>query len=156
VKQERTAECVVAGFRWLVSAPVPSSLILGMYDGGVLHHVGICTAFTMQRRHALLRELEPYIMPLQGHPWEKGFVVRPSRAGRLKGAADRWTPDMEHDWVPLRPELVCEVAYSQVDAGRFRHAARFLRWRPDREPRSCTLDQLATPQQDLREALSSA
>jgi ATP-dependent DNA ligase len=156
VKKERTAECVVAGFRWLVNAPVPSSLILGMYDGaGVLNHVGIATAFTMARRHQLLEELTPYVVPLEGHPWEQGFVVRPSRAGRLKGAADRWTPDMEHDWVPLRPELVCEVVYTQVDAGRFRHAARFLRWRPDREPGSCLLDQLEVPGSDLRRALSA-
>jgi ATP-dependent DNA ligase len=146
VKLERTADCVVAGFRWLAARPLVSSLLVGMYDGEsgreVLRHVGVVTAFATASRQRLIGELAPLAVSLEGHPWEHGFALEGGPTGRLKGAADRWTPDMELDWVPLAPERVCEVAYDQVDGRRFRHAARWRRWRPDRSPRSCRIEQL--------------
>src|SRR5207237_10749115 len=91
-------------------------------------------------------ELRPVAAALAGHPWERGFGVARSPVGRLPGAASRWDPgEMDQDWVPLHPTLVCEVHHDQLDGLRFRHAARFARWRPDRDARSCTIDQLASP-----------
>jgi ATP-dependent DNA ligase len=142
VKRERTADCVVAGFRWLVDRPLPSSLLLGLYDGGVLRHIGIASSFPQARRRRLLEEISPYVTDLAGHPWEHGFLLAGGPAGKLPGAAGRWTPAMTQDWVPLAPELVCEVAFDQVDGYRLRHPARFRRWRPDLEPRACLLAQL--------------
>jgi ATP-dependent DNA ligase len=154
VKTERTADCVVAGFRWLTDRPRPSSLLLGLYDEeGALQHVGLATAFSEARRRELLEELSALAVRLHGHPWEHGFLVAGSRVGRLKGAAGRWTPDMPQDWVPLAPVRVCEVAYDQLDRDRFRHPARFRRWRPDRDPRSCTFEQLAVEPVELAELL---
>ncbi|MDQ3858079.1 MAG: ATP-dependent DNA ligase [Actinomycetota bacterium] len=149
VKRERTADCVVAGFRWLAERPLPSSLLLGLYDAdGDLQHVGVASSFGERERRALLAELEPLVAPLEGHPWEGGFLLAGGPTGRLKGAAGRWTPEMTRDWVPVAPLRVAEVGYDQVDGRRFRHPARFLRWRPDRDPRSCRFDQLedASPQ----------
>jgi ATP-dependent DNA ligase len=155
VKRERTADCVVAGFRWLVDRPLPSSLLLGLYDGDDLRHVGIASSFTEAARHRLLEELAPRVVPLAGHPWEQGFLLAGSPAGRLPGAAGRWAPgEMEQDWVPVAPELVCEVQFDQLDDHRFRHPARFRRWRPDRDPHSCTLDQLELPAAPLAELIS--
>jgi ATP-dependent DNA ligase len=153
VKQERTADCVVAGFRWFVDRPLPSSLLLGLYDeGGSIHHVGIASSFSEARRGNLLEELRPYVMDLAGHPWERGFLLGGGSTGKLPGAAGRWSPEeMEPDWTPLRPELVCEVAFDQIDARRFRHPARFRRWRPDLDPRDCTLDQLEPPAAPVQE-----
>src|SRR5919202_1875449 len=144
VKRERTADCVVAGFRWLVDRPLPSSLLLGLYDDEErLRHVGLASAFSERLRHELLERLRPLRAPLAGHPWEHGFLLAGSPAGRLHGAAGRWAPEeMELDWTPVAPELVCEVAYGEVDGHRFRHPARFRRWRPDRDPASCRLEQL--------------
>src|SRR5829696_2533683 len=140
VKRLRTADCVVAGFRWLVDRALPSSLLLGLYDDGELRHVGVASSFTAAARARLLEELAPHVVPLAGHSWEHGFLLGGSPIGRLPGAAGRWTPEeMAQDWVPVVPELVCEV---QFDHLRFRHPARFRRWRPDRDPRSCTLEQL--------------
>jgi ATP-dependent DNA ligase len=144
VKRERTADCVVAGFRWLVDRPLPSSLLLGLYDNdGALRHIGIASSFPRARRRALLEEISPYVVELSGHPWEHGFLLAGAPTGKLPGAAGSWTPDMTQDWVPLAPVLVCEVAFDQVDSCRLRHPARFRRWRPDLEARSCTMDQLA-------------
>lgn len=145
VKREQTADCVVAGFRMLVDRPLPSSLLLGLHDdGGVLRHVGIASAFSAARRAALLDVLRPLVTPLRGHPWERGFQLAGSPTGRLPGAAGRWAPDeMEQDWIPVSPDLVCEIAYDQLDDYRFRHPARFRRWRPDRDASTCRLDQLA-------------
>ena len=144
VKRERTADCVVAGFRFLADRPLPSSLLLGLYDAtGSLEHVGVASSFTEREREKVLEMLAPLIVPLEGHPWERGFLLAGGSVGRLKGSAGRWVPGMEMDWVPLAPELACEVAYDQLDGDRFRHPARFRRWRPDREPRSCTFDQFA-------------
>jgi ATP-dependent DNA ligase len=155
VKHERTADCVVAGFRWLVDRPLPSSLLLGLFDErGELRHVGIAAGFSEARRHELLERLAPLVVPLAGHPWERGFLLAGSPTGRLKGSAGRWEPgEMEQDWVPVAPELVGEVGYDQLDDLRFRHPGRLRRWRPDREPESCTLDQLEAPAADLAELL---
>jgi ATP-dependent DNA ligase len=156
VKRERTADCVVAGFRYLADAPTLSSLLLGLYDdAGELQHVGVVTQFSRARRAELLEELTPLIVPLEGHPWEHGFLVAGNPMGRLKGAAGRWAPEeMEQDWIPLDPVRVCEVAYDQLDRDRFRHPARFRRWRPDRDPRSCTFDQFESSPVELQEIVA--
>jgi ATP-dependent DNA ligase len=138
VKRERTADCVVGGFRWKFDEPAVGSLLLGLYDGAVLRHVGLISAFDARRRRSLLEELCPYAAPLEGHPWEHGFNEAGGPVGRLPGTGSRW----DYEWVPLRPELVCEVAHDRADAERFRHGARFRHWRPDREATTCQLDQL--------------
>jgi ATP-dependent DNA ligase len=143
VKLERTLEAVVAGFRLLADRPLPSSLLLGLYDeDGRLQHIGIAASFGERLRGELLEELEPLMVPLGGHPWEHGFLLEGSPVGRLKGAAGRWAPgEMSLDWIPVAPVRVVEVSYDHIDARRLRHPARFRRWRPDREPRSCTFEQ---------------
>ena len=150
VKHQRTADCVVAGFRWHKSGGVIGSLLLGLYDQtGTLHHVGVAGAFTMARRRELVEELAPYREnALEGHPWES-WASAGERAGRMPGGMSRWSQGKDLSWEPLRPELVCEVAYEHMQNDRFRHAAHFQRWRPDREPASCTYDQLevAVPQE---------
>jgi ATP-dependent DNA ligase len=143
VKRERTADCVVAGFRFAVDAPVVASLLLGLFDDrGELRHVGVVSSFTAARRRELAGELAPFVAALAGHPWEHGFIIGGGRLGHLPGAAGRWTPADARDWIPLRPELVCEVAYDIWEGDRFRHAGRFRRWRPDRDAAGCTLDQI--------------
>ena len=154
VKRERTADCVVAGLRAFVDdgRPMVASLLLGLHDdAGLLHHVGVASAFSRRRRAELVDELSPLAVPLGGHPWEHGMLVGGGHLGRLAGAAGRWVPgEMPLDWVPLAPERVCEVAYDQLDRDRFRHPARFRRWRPDRDARSCTFEQLeAAPREPL-------
>ena len=146
VKRERTADCVVAGFRGAVEPVLMvTSLLLGLYDdAGALRHVGVASSFSRARGAELLRDVEPHVVALERHPWEQGFLLEGGPTGRLKGAAGRWRPGMAMDWIPLAPSLVAEVAYTQVDQGRFRHPARFRRWRPDREPESCRFDQLET------------
>jgi ATP-dependent DNA ligase len=142
VKRVRTADAVVAGLRVQVDAPAVASLLLGLYDeDGTLRHVGVAASFPARRRRELLDELAPYVVPLADHPWVGGFALEGGAAGRLAGSAGRWAPDMELDWVPLRPNRVCEVTYTHVDGRRWRHPVRFVRWRPDRDPRSCTFDQ---------------
>jgi ATP-dependent DNA ligase len=146
VKKERTADCVVAGLRVAFEDGVPlvASLLLGLYEDQLLRHVGVSSTFTGGRRRELFAELRPRIVPIEGHPWERGFNLGRSPTGRLKGSAGRWDPaEMEQDWVAIVPDLVCEVRYDQLDGGRFRHPAKLLRWRPDREARSCAFDQLA-------------
>jgi ATP-dependent DNA ligase len=143
VKPEHTADCVVGGVRLAVDEPAVASLLLGLYDdAGVLHHVGVVASFPAARRRELVLELAPYVTALAGHPWEGGFLLGGGRLGNLPGAAGRWRPGDHQDWVPLRPELVCEVAFDTWEGDRFRHAAHFRRWRPDREPSSCTFAQL--------------
>jgi ATP-dependent DNA ligase len=144
VKRERTVDCVVAGFRWRVERPLPSSLLLGLYDDdGELRHVGVASSFGVRVAEQLLGELRPLRVPLEGHPWERGFLLAGSPTGRLRGAAGRWTPEMTMDWVPVAPIRVAEVAFDQLDEDRFRHPARFVRWRDDRDAGSCTFEQLA-------------
>jgi ATP-dependent DNA ligase len=142
VKHERTADCVVAGFRWHKSGPVVGSLLLGLFDeAGVLHHLGVTASFTMARRRELVDELAPYRGGLEGHPWEAWATPEP-RAGRTPGAPSRWNAKKDLSWEPLVPELVCEVAYDNLQGNRFRHATTFRRWRPDRRPETCTYAQL--------------
>jgi ATP-dependent DNA ligase len=142
VKPARTADCVVAGVRLAGPCEV-ASLLLGLYDlTGVLRHVGVASSFGAGRRRELFDAVRPVAVTLRGHPWELGFGIERRPLGRLRGSAGVWTPDLPQDWVPVRPDLVCEVSYSQVDEDRFRHPARFVRWRPDRDPTSCGFDQL--------------
>lgn len=139
-KVERTADCVVAGFRWHYEKPTVGSLLLGLYEGQVLRHVGLASSFSAERARQLLQDVSSLTTAIEGHPWEHGFNVD-GPIGRLPGAASRWGYGEQITWVPLQPKLVCEVAYDHLERDRFRYAARFRRWRPDREPRSCTYEQ---------------
>ncbi|MFC6881938.1 MULTISPECIES: ATP-dependent DNA ligase [Actinomadura] len=147
VKHERTADCVVAGFRWHKSGPIVGSLLLGLYNAeGHLQHVGVAGSFTMRRRAELVDELQPYRMDdLEGHPWEGWARQTEATADRMPGAISRWTGKKDLSWVAIRPELVVEVAYEAMQGDRFRHMARFRRWRTDRTPGSCTYEQLEVP-----------
>jgi ATP-dependent DNA ligase len=149
VKHERTADCVVAGFRWHKSGPIVGSLLLGLYnDKGHLQHVGVAASFTMKRRAELVEELAPYRMAdYTGHPWEDwARQADPEATGdRMPGAVSRWTGKKDLSWVAVRPELVAEVAYEGMEGDRIRHTARFRRWRPDRTPESCNYEQLEVP-----------
>ncbi|WP_030785925.1 ATP-dependent DNA ligase [Streptomyces sp. NRRL S-920] len=148
VKHERTADCVVAGYRFHKSGPVVGSLLLGLYDdAGALQHVGVAAAFSMKRRAELVEELEPLRMEsAAAHPWAAWADEAAHETARLPGAPSRWSGKKDLSWVPVRPERVCEVAYDHMEGGRrFRHTARFRTWRPDRAPESCTYAQLEEP-----------
>ncbi|MEW1685176.1 ATP-dependent DNA ligase [Streptomyces sp. NPDC093594] len=157
IKHERTADVVVAGYRLHKSGPVVGSLLLGLYDrGGALQHVGVSAAFPMKRRAELIEELEPLRMDdASDHPWAAWADEAAHASARLPGAPSRWSGKKDLSWVPLRPERVAEVAYDHMENGqRFRHTARFRRWRPDRTPESCTYAQLEEPvRYDLAEIL---
>ncbi|WP_432138788.1 MULTISPECIES: ATP-dependent DNA ligase [unclassified Streptomyces] len=157
IKHERTADVVVAGYRLHKSGPVVGSLLLGLYDGrGALQHVGVSAAFPMKRRAELVEELEPLRMAdIADHPWAAWADEAAHQGARLPGAPSRWSGKKDLSWVPLRPERVAEVAYDHMENGaRFRHTARFRRWRPDRAPQSCTYAQLEEPvRYDLAEIL---
>ena len=143
VKHERTADCVVGGFRWHKSGGVVGSLLLGLFDvAGVLHHVGVASGFSAARREEFVGTLESYQSDAaSGHPWlEEGIP-----SGRVPGGQSRWSAGKDLSWEPIRPELVVEVAYDHLQVDRFRHATSFVRWRPDRDPASCTYSQLDTP-----------
>ncbi|MFG2885203.1 ATP-dependent DNA ligase [Streptomyces sp. NPDC048297] len=160
IKHERTADVVVAGYRFHKSGPVVGSLLLGLYDDrGALQHVGVAAAFSMKRRAELVEELEPLRMEdVSGHPWAAWSEEAAHETARLPGAPSRWSGKKDLSWVPLRPERVAEVAYDHMENGaRFRHTARFRRWRPDRTPESCTYAQLEEPvRYDLAEILGTA
>jgi ATP-dependent DNA ligase len=161
VKHVRTADCVVAGFRWHKSGPVVGSLLLGLYnDEGALQHIGVAASFPMARRAELVEELAPFRADaLDGHPWQDWAHAQVAEGGehRMPGAQSRWNAGKDLSWVPLRPELVVEIKYDQLEGRRLRHTGHFLRWRPDREPASCTYDQLEVPvRYDLAEVLSGA
>jgi ATP-dependent DNA ligase len=158
IKHARTADCVVAGFRWHKNGPgtMVGSLLLGLFDDtGRLNHVGITASFTTEKRVALVEELAPLrANALDGHPWaewaEWEAAARES-GQRVPGATSRWNRDRDLTWEPLRPERVCEVAYDHLQGDRFRHATTFVRWRPDKAPASCRYDQLeTTPPFELR------
>jgi ATP-dependent DNA ligase len=143
IKHTRTADCVVGAFRWHKSGPVVGSLVLGLYDeAGALHHVGVAASFPMARRKDLVAELEPYLLPEgQPHPW-----LGDASAERAPGGEpSRWNRDKDMTFVPLRPELVVEVAYDHMEGTRFRHTAQYRHFRPDRDPASCTYAQLERP-----------
>jgi ATP-dependent DNA ligase len=142
VKHERTADCVVAGFRWHKTDGLVGSLLLGLFDSeGRLHHLGVCSSFTAARRKELVAELEPYRSDdPSSHPW--GSWSEATEGTRMPGGQSRWTGGRDLSWELLRPELVCEVSYDHLQGDRFRHATSFRRWRPDRTPESCTYSQL--------------
>jgi len=149
IKHQRTADCVVAGFRWHKNGPgtMVGSLLLGLYDdAGVLHHVGIAASFTTKRRQELALELAPLREDaLANHPWKEwqSFMEPGEAPGkRMPGGTSRWNRGKDLSWVALRPERVCEVAYDHLQGTRFRHATHFLRWRPDKPPSACRYDQL--------------
>jgi ATP-dependent DNA ligase len=143
VKHQRTAEAVVAGYRTHKSGDGVGSLLLGLYDeSGDLHHVGVATSFTAARRRELVAEVAPYEAgALDDHPWAT-WGGADAEASRMPGAPNRWNATKDMSWTALRTELVAEVAYEHLQSGRFRHATRLVRFRPDRDPRSCTYDQL--------------
>jgi ATP-dependent DNA ligase len=145
VKHERTADCVVAGFRWHKAGKgIVGSLILGLYDKkGALHHVGVTSSFTMERRKELAKELEPLRKnALEGHPWREWAEAQANTTQRMPGAQSRWSAGKDLSWEPLRIERVCEVKYDHLQGDRFRHGTTFLRWRTDKSPQDCRYDQL--------------
>jgi ATP-dependent DNA ligase len=155
IKHSRTADCVVAGFRWHKNGrdTLVGSLLLGLYDGmHRLHHVGVTSAFTMDTRRQLVEELAPLRKnALEGHPWRE-WGGAAEDAVRMPGAASRWNQGKDLSWEPVRIERVCEVAYDHLQGDRFRHAATFMRWRLDKPPADCRYDQLeVTPPAELAE-----
>jgi ATP-dependent DNA ligase len=153
IKHARTADCVVAGFRWHKSGrDAIGSLLLGLYDSsGTLHHVGVTSSFTMAARKGLVAELEPLRKDaLASHPWREWATASGEGGHRMPGGHSRWSAGKDLSWEPLRIERVCEVKYDHLQGDRFRHAATFLRWRPDKQPRDCRYDQLdITPAYEL-------
>jgi ATP-dependent DNA ligase len=159
IKHERTADCVVAGFRWHKNGPGThvGSLLLGLFDdAGTLHHVGITSSFSWDRRAALVAELSPLRDgALEGHPWAEWAAwaaagTADASGQRLPGATSRWNRGKDLSWEPLRAERVVEVAYDHLQGDRFRHATTFRRWRPDKAPADCRYDQLeVTPAYEL-------
>jgi ATP-dependent DNA ligase len=143
VKHERTADCVVGGFRRHKDQDGVGSLLLGLYDeNGTLHHVGVASGMAKTVRAELERELEPLMLaPGARHPWGG----TPTDEQRIPGGPSRWTGTRDLSWIPVKPSRVVEVAYDHLQGDRFRHATHFRRWRPDRKPRSCTYDQLDRP-----------
>jgi ATP-dependent DNA ligase len=137
IKHKRTADCVVGGFRWYKDehGTAIGSLLLGLYDGKVLNHVGHTASFTKEQRRELVKLLKPYRTKEERGGFGKG---------RTPGEPSRWTGGKDLSWEKLRPELVCEVAFDHLQGDRFRHAATFLRWRPDKPPKECTYDQFTT------------
>jgi ATP-dependent DNA ligase len=146
IKHRRTAECVVAGYRVHTSGPnAIGSLLLGLYDErDVLVSVGVIGAFPVATRRALFSEMQPLVTTFDGHPWDWAKQLEGERTPR-KGEGSRWNNAKDLSFVPLRPERVVEVRYDYMEGIRFRHTAQFERWRPDREPRSCTYAQLERP-----------
>ena len=145
VKHARTADCVVAGFRWHKDGKDErvGSLLLGLYDDrGSLHHVGVTSAFSMAVRRQLVEELAPLREnALEAHPW-RDWAEAGAEMTRMPGGQSRWSAGKDLSWEPLRVERVCEVKYDHMQGPRFRHAAIFLRWRPDKPPHDCRYDQL--------------
>ncbi|HEY0941630.1 MAG TPA: ATP-dependent DNA ligase [Steroidobacter sp.] len=158
VKHVRTAECVVAGFRWYKTGKdVVGSLLLGLYDdSGVLQHVGVTSSFTMAMRKRLAEELAPLRKnAMKDHPWRE-WAGAGAESSRMPGAQSRWSSGKDLSWEPLRIERVCEVKYDHMQGDRFRHAAIFLRWRPDKLPQDCRYDQLeVTAPYELERIFSS-
>ena len=137
IKNFRSADCVVGGFRYGSKTKVVGSLLLGLYDAdGLLHHIGFTSGIAVADRPALTKKLEKLIAP-------------PGFTGKAPGGPSRWNGGKENTWQPLKPALVVEVCYDHVTGGRFRHGTKLLRWRPDKAPAQCTMDQLAQKQSDL-------
>ncbi len=159
VKHARTAECAVAGFRWYKTGKdAVGSLLLGLYDDrGVLQHVGVTSSFTLAMRRQLAVELAPLRKnAFENHPWREWAQAGASEFNRMPGGQSRWSAGKDLSWEPLRIERVCEVKYDHLQGNRFRHAAVFLRWRPDKRPRDCRYDQLeVAPAYELDQVFSS-
>ncbi len=133
VKRIHTADCVVGGFRYATKGHVVGSLLLGLYDSdGLLNHIGFVSSFTVEERKALLPKIEKLIKP-------------PGFTGQKPGGPSRWSTDRSADWQPLAPKLVVEVTYDHFSGDRFRHGTSFVRWRPDKAPRQCTMEQVKPP-----------
>jgi ATP-dependent DNA ligase len=157
IKHERTADCVVAGYRVHKSGgETIGSLLLGLYkDSGDLASVGVVGAFPMARRKELFTELQPLVTTFEGHPWSWAKQEEGTRTPR-KAEGSRWNANKDLSFVPLRPERVLEVKYDHMEGVRFRHTTQFVRWRPDRDPTSCTYAQLEEPVNfDLAEILAA-
>jgi ATP-dependent DNA ligase len=157
IKHERTADCVVAGFRVHKDGKGVGSLLLGLYDDdGSLHHVGVAASFSVTRRRELLDEIAPLRKDaLVDHPWKEWADAVAHETTRMPGGFSRWNTGKDLSWEPLRAERVVEVQYEHLQGGRFRHGARMVRWRDDRDPASCTYSQLeVTPPQELKEIFS--
>jgi ATP-dependent DNA ligase len=158
VKHARTADCVVAGFRWHKSGKdAVGSLLLGLYDAqGMLQHVGVTSSFKMAMRKQLGQELAPLRKKaMDGHPWGE-WADAAAESSRMPGGRSRWNAGKDLSWEPLRIERVCEVKYDHMQGNRFRHATFFLRWRPDKRPRDCGYDQLeVTKPYELEKIFSS-
>ena len=134
IKRLRTADVVVGGFRYAHKGGAVGSLLLGLYDDqGLLDHVGFSSSFNAAERKKLKKVLQPFIQPKNA---ATGFT------GNAPGGPSRWATERSTEWVPLKPELICEVQYDHLSGGRFRHGTKFLRWRPDKDPLTCTFDQL--------------
>jgi ATP-dependent DNA ligase len=146
IKHRRTADCVVGGFRMHKDGAGVGSLLLGLFDDDQrLHHVGVASSFTARRRKELLGELSLYLVEsIDDHPWRSWAEAQAhdQSSARQPGNVSRWNAKKDLSWTPIRPELVAEVTFEQVQNGRFRHSARLVRWRPDRTPDSCTYGQL--------------
>ena len=165
IKHQRTADCVVAGFRWHKNGPGThiGSLLLGLFDDeGKLHHVGVTSSFTWDKRAELVPILEPLREnALDGHPWgdwaEWSNLGSADASGqRLPGATSRWNRGKDLSWEPLRAERVVEVAYDHLQGDRFRHGTTFKRWRPDKPPAECRYDQLEeTPAYEIARIFGS-
>jgi ATP-dependent DNA ligase len=172
IKHERTADCVVAGYREHKTStherPLLGSLLLGLHTDDGLQHVGVSASFTETRRAELIEELQPLVCPIEEHPWGRWFPDGPggpsSTSGpsiianpdRVPGTQSRWSAGKDLSFVPLRPERVLEVKYDHMEGRRFRHTAHFKRWRPDRDPESCGYAQLDEPAgYDLTRILST-
>jgi ATP-dependent DNA ligase len=159
VKHVRTADCVVAGFRWHKTGKgLVGSLLLGLYDDrGTLQHVGVTSSFTMARRRELAAELAPLREnAMERHPWRAWALAEGSGLDRMPGGQSRWSAGKDLSWEPLRIERVCEVKYDHLQGDRFRHATTFLRWRPDKRPEDCRYDQLeVTTPYELERIFSS-
>jgi ATP-dependent DNA ligase len=143
IKNHRSADCVIGGFRYATGKPVVGSLLLGLYDDeGLLHHVGFTSGLKAKERPALTKKLEALIAP-------------PGFTGNAPGGPSRWSTERSAEWQPLRPELVVEVGYDHFSGGRFRHGTTILRWRPDKAPRQCTMNQLKQKKANLMRLLKA-
>jgi ATP-dependent DNA ligase len=149
IKHERTADVVVAGYREHKTStperPLLGSLLLGLYVGDQLQHVGVSASFTESRRAELIEQLQPLVVPIEEHPWGHWAEFLTANPDRVPGTQSRWSQGKDLSFTPLRPDLVIEVAYDHMEGRRFRHTAQFRRWRTDRDPESCGYDQLEEP-----------
>jgi ATP-dependent DNA ligase len=159
IKHERTADCVVAGYRPYKGDPESiGSLLLGLFkDDGSLASVGVIGAFPAARRKELFTELQPLVTTFENHPWDWAKLLEGTTRNPRSSEYSRWNVGKDLSFVPLRPELVVEVRYEHMEGDRFRHTAQFNRWRPDRDPKTCTYEQLEEPVKfDLDDILSGA